>query len=158
MSSCTVVWLLTSGHRFFFFCNIKYYSTLNLSRQTKKKIIWTKSEVLSLMEKIGGKAKWERLCSFLAVFLGVLKTLSQTDTARHADVTYHVWKPWTCSFTGKKSSLPKVSWAEQIAFEIKECFPAGRFLYYNAAFWQKNSARFPAISLQLLKLLSIKKR
>jgi hypothetical protein len=33
------------------------------------------------MVKNGGKAK---LCSFLAVYLGVFKTLSQDGTARHA--------------------------------------------------------------------------
>jgi hypothetical protein len=85
------------------------------------------------MVKNGGKVKWERLCSFLAVYLGVLKTLSQDGTARHANVTYHFWKPWSFTFTGKN---------EENAFEIAEFFPTGRFLYWNAAFWQKKSAKF----------------
>jgi hypothetical protein len=38
------------------------------------------------MEKIGSKGKWERLCSFLAVYLCVFKTLSQDTTAHNADV------------------------------------------------------------------------
>jgi hypothetical protein len=81
------------------------------------------------MVKNGGKVKWERLCSFLAVYLGVLKTLSQDSTARHANVTYHFWKPWSGTFTGKKSSLPEARWAEEIAFEIAEFFLTGRCLY-----------------------------
>jgi hypothetical protein len=110
------------------------------------------------MEKIGSKGKWERLCSFLAVYLGVFKTLSQNTTAHNADVTYQFWKPWSSTFTGKKSSLPEASPAEEITFEITEFFPAGHFLYWNAAFWQKNQRNFSEISLQLLKLLSIRKR
>jgi hypothetical protein len=106
------------------------------------------------MEKIGSKGKWERLCSFLTVYLGVFKTLSQDSKARHADVTYHFWKPWSCTFTGKKSSLPEACPAEEIAFEIEELFPTGRFLYWNAEIL----LNFSEISLQLLKLLSIKKR
>jgi hypothetical protein len=57
--------------------------------------------------------------------LGVFKTLSQ-DVAHNADVTYQFW---SCTFTGKKSSLPKACPAEEIAFEIEEFFPTGRFLY-----------------------------
>jgi hypothetical protein len=100
------------------------------------------------MEKIGSKGK----CSFLAVYLGVFKTLSQDSTARHADVTYHFWKPWSCTVTGKKSSLPEACPAEEIAFEIEELFPTGRFLYWNAAFWQKNSAKFQRNLLATLKI------
>jgi hypothetical protein len=38
------------------------------------------------MVKIDGKAKWDWLCSFLAVFLGIFKTLSQENTDEHAFV------------------------------------------------------------------------
>jgi hypothetical protein len=78
------------------------------------------------MVKNGGKVKWERLCSFLAVYL---KTLSQDGTAQPANVTYHFWKPWSCTFTGTKSSLPEACWLKAIAFEIAEFFLTGRFLY-----------------------------
>jgi hypothetical protein len=90
------------------------------------------------MVKNGGKVK----CRFLAVYLGVFKTLAQDSTARHADVTYDFWKPWSCTFTGKKSSQAQAGPAEEIALEIEEFFPTGRFLYWNAAFWQKKSAKF----------------
>jgi hypothetical protein len=36
--------------------------------------------------------------------------------------------------------------------------PRGSFLYWNDAFWQKFQRNLSEISLQLLKLLSIKKR
>jgi hypothetical protein len=61
------------------------------------------------------------------IYLGVFKTLSQDGTARHADVTWLIWKVWSCSFTEKKYSLPKSSSFCQIAFEMDEFFPAGRF-------------------------------
>jgi hypothetical protein len=66
--------------------------------------------------------------------LGAFKTLSQDSTAQHADVTYHFLKPWSCTFTGKKSSMAQAGPAEEIAFEIAEFFPTGRFLFRNAAF------------------------
>jgi hypothetical protein len=110
------------------------------------------------MEKIGSKGKWERLCSFLAVYLGVFKTVSQDTTAHNADVTYQFWKPWSCTFTGKNSSLPKAGPAEEIAFEIAECFPAffSTFFTEMLRFDKKIQRNFSVISLQLLK--SIKKR
>jgi hypothetical protein len=40
------------------------------------------------MEKIGSKVKRERLCNFLAVYLGIFTTLSQDTTANNANVTY----------------------------------------------------------------------
>jgi hypothetical protein len=104
------------------------------------------------MVKNGGKVKWERLCRFLAVYLGVFKTLSQAGTARHAEVTYRFWKPWSCTFTGKKSSLAQAGPAEEIAFEIEEFSPTGQFLYWNTAFWQKNSAKFQRNFLATLKI------
>jgi hypothetical protein len=112
------------------------------------------------MVKNGGKAKWERLCSFLAVYLGVFKTLSKDGTARHADVTYHFWKPWSCTFTGKKSSLAQARPAEEIALKISECFPTAPAGFFTKMlrFDKKNQQNFSEISLQLLKLLSIKKR
>jgi hypothetical protein len=92
----------------------------------------------------------------LAVYLGVFKTLSQNTTPHNANVTYHFWKPWSCTFTGKKSSLARAGPAEEIAFEIEEFFPTGRpvSLLKCCVLTKK----FSEISLQLLKLLSIKKR
>jgi hypothetical protein len=78
-----------------------YY--INLSRENKKFEFGTKNEVLSLIEKIGG------LCSFLAVYLGVFKTLSQENTDEHAFVKYHVLKDIIMYFDRKKIQPQKSS-------------------------------------------------
>jgi hypothetical protein len=95
---------------------------------------------------------------FLAVYLGVFKTLSQDTTAHNIDVTYQFWKPWSCTFTGKKSSLPEAGPAEEIAFEIAEFFQPATFFTEMLRFDKKIQRNFSEISLQLLKFLSIKKR
>jgi hypothetical protein len=46
----------------------------------------------------------------------------------------------------KKSGLLEACPAEEIAFEIEEFFPTGRFLYWNAAFWQKKFSEISAKS------------
>jgi hypothetical protein len=53
-----------------------------------------------------------------------LKNALTGHNGHNADVTYHI-----ITFTGKKSSLPEACPAEEIAFEIAEFFPTGRFLY-----------------------------
>jgi hypothetical protein len=104
------------------------------------------------MVKNGGKVKWERLCSFLAVYLGVFKTLSQAGTA--------MWRIISES-PGHVLSLEKNPASPSWGNCIWNCWIYGRpagFFTKMLRFDKKFQRNFSAISLQLLKLLSIIKR
>jgi hypothetical protein len=105
---------LTLGHQFFFSL-MKYALGIFIwALRHKFKKISHKIKDFSLMVKNGGKVKWERLCSFLAVYLGVLKTLSQNGPARQCDVSF--LKALVMYFHWKKIQLPwgLLSWGNCI--------------------------------------------
>jgi hypothetical protein len=103
------------------------------------------------MVKNGGKVKWERLCRFLAVYLGVFKTLSQDTTPHNANVTYHFWKPGHVLSQEKNPAWPRLAQLRKLHLKLNNFFQPASFFTEMLGFDKNNQRNFS-------ELLSIKSR
>jgi hypothetical protein len=101
---------------------------------------------------------WSFYFTFPFSALLLFKTLSQDTTACNANVMYHVWKLWSCTFSGKNPPCPRLAQLSKLRFKLKNFFQPAGFFTEMLRFDKKIQRNFSEISLQPLKLLSIKKR